>query len=124
MASNDSGKNAQVWKRLADAVASASVNVSLIDTVEENELIGADDSAIMAPSPCGTKPGRKACRNCTCGLAEAQLTDLSAQAGSNSACGSCHLGDAFRCSTCPYRGMPAFKPGETVTISLKDDLDE
>merc|ERR1712232_926532 len=70
----------------------------------------------------GTQP--KACANCSCGRKEledklgAEETKKRLEQGKErSACGSCYLGDAFRCESCPYRGLPAFKPGTKVELS-------
>lgn len=61
---------------------------------------------------------KRQCANCTCSRSTPALPADSAIAESKRAvvpkggCGSCSLGDAFRCDSCPYRGMPAFKEGE------------
>ncbi|KAM7196542.1 Cytokine-induced anti-apoptosis inhibitor 1, Fe-S biogenesis domain containing protein [Naviculisporaceae sp. PSN 640] len=100
---------------------------------------------IQPPPECAPQPGqkRRACKDCTCGLAarleaedkarrakaDSDLNTLKLKAedlnemeldltvkGKTGSCGSCALGDAFRCADCPYIGLPPFKPGEEVKI--------
>uniref|UniRef100_A0A8C2G2N9 Anamorsin n=1 Tax=Cyprinus carpio TaxID=7962 RepID=A0A8C2G2N9_CYPCA len=115
-----------------------------VDLVDSDALLDADDLKKPDPSSlkasCGddSKKKKKACKNCcnqltslflycsTCGLAEelekeSQVTQKASQP--KSACGSCYLGDAFRCASCPYLGMPAFKPGEKVLLANTDIAD-
>ena len=64
--------------------------------------------------------GAKPCANCSCGLKErieGNVTVAELENGQvESSCGSCYLGDAFRCATCPYRGTPAFEKGDKVKL--------
>ncbi|KAJ4723671.1 Anamorsin-like [Melia azedarach] len=96
------------------------------DLIDEDSLLTEEDLKKPQLPPvgdCEVGSTRKACRNCTCGRAEAEekveklgLT-MDQLNNPQSACGSCGLGDAFRCSTCPYKGLPPFKLGEKVTLS-------
>ncbi|OOQ90453.1 Fe-S cluster assembly protein dre2 [Penicillium brasilianum] len=114
--------------------------------INEDSLLDEEDFTrpIMPPPECQPKTGRRrrACKDCTCGLAdrlEAEDKERRANADKNlnvlklqsddlteldftvegkttGSCGSCALGDAFRCAGCPYLGLPAFKPGQEVQI--------
>lgn len=100
------------------------------ELINDEELLDAEDRKKPDPSTlrvCATTKKRKACANCTCGLAEEiekeELHKIRQNtANAKSKCGSCHLGDAFRCDSCPYKGLPAFKPGEQVVLDNADDL--
>jgi len=93
------------------------------DLIDEDELL--DEEDLKRPDPaslkaCGTTGKRKACKDCSCGLAEelaGETKNTKDTLAVKSSCGSCYLGDAFRCAACPYLGTPAFKPGEKVQLS-------
>ncbi|KCV71474.1 hypothetical protein H696_02420 [Fonticula alba] len=116
------------------------------DLIDESTLLEEQDydapAAAAEEDSCGPAVMR-ACADCSCGFADElarikaedsgatdafKPTILDAKTGkaampvANSSCGSCNLGDAFRCAGCPYRGLPAFRDGETVVLDLGDDI--
>ncbi|XP_078067315.1 anamorsin [Mustelus asterias] len=112
--------------RKAWTLTAMDMNDDDVDLIDSDELL--DEEDLKKPDPaslramdCGDgKKKKRACKNCTCGLAE----ELGGKGSKDvktpqvkSSCGSCYLGDAFRCASCPYMGMPAFKPGEKIILS-------
>ena len=108
------------------------------ELMDEDDLLTEADKMPPLPPPsisdCGTGSTKKACKNCSCGRAEMEAAEekggvavkISTQDVVDgavdlptSACGSCYLGDAFRCASCPYKGLPAFeKDGSKVKLKL------
>jgi len=104
--------------------------------INEDELMtkGEETAKNEAKEYCGPGDGMraaKACANCSCGLKEKledgktvlvsdkDKADLE-NGNTESACGKCYLGDAFRCASCPYRGVPAFEKGDKVKLVEND----
>lgn len=117
-------------KKINNSWASAENGTDLID---ENDLL--DDTVVASSSQfdCGssadTTGKRRACKNCSCGLAEMEAAEEANQVQQptepkpKSACGNCSKGDAFRCAGCPFLGKPAFEPGmERVILAMTDDI--
>lgn len=112
--------------------------------IDPEALLTAADRARPVPT-CepfaadGAPRRKKACKNCSCGLAELEAEELAqskvvlldgkvdgqaievdqaekerllaavlAAPKATSSCGSCFLGDAFRCASCPYLGETDF----------------
>jgi len=114
-----SNQKASVW------VISSKDETLDMDLADENELLDEEDFKIplKISDDCELGAGgtRKACKNCVCGRADSDsgpvLTEVKA-VQSKSACGNCFLGDAFRCASCPSMGLPPYKPGDKVKISV------
>eukprot|EP00195_Chlamydomonas_chlamydogama_P011086 CAMPEP_0202891282 /NCGR_PEP_ID=MMETSP1392-20130828/1381_1 /ASSEMBLY_ACC=CAM_ASM_000868 /TAXON_ID=225041 /ORGANISM="Chlamydomonas chlamydogama, Strain SAG 11-48b" /LENGTH=268 /DNA_ID=CAMNT_0049574985 /DNA_START=29 /DNA_END=835 /DNA_ORIENTATION=+ len=121
-------KRAPAAPAAAPAPAAWSINPN-DDGEEGDELMDEDELLTEEDKAAGPKAddcevgasGRKACKNCSCGRAEAEQegVKLTQDMLDNpaSACGNCYLGDAFRCGSCPYRGLPAFQPGTKVQLA-------
>lgn len=131
-----------MFKRASEQIEGLSINDE--DLIDEDDLVGDIRPAIKFPPKCDPGPGRKrrkACKDCTCGLKEleeqeiAETTnrrvmlsaediteiDFTVPGKAVGGCGSCALGDAFRCDGCPYLGLPPFKPGEVVSVDQFGD---
>ena len=92
------------------------------DLIDEDSLLEPGD---LRAGPIeyegGGKKKSKACKNCSCGRAELEAAEEKAEAeqklaaNPESACGRCTMGDAFRCASCPSRGLPN---GERKTVNV------
>ncbi|GAA5875821.1 hypothetical protein JCM16303_004009 [Sporobolomyces ruberrimus] len=138
---------ASLWAFTTAATSSGAAT----PTIDESTLLTEADlerPTLVKREDCDVKRTRKACKNCTCGLKEILLDEKEPddlvqagfeaapnttatssstagarkmKSGVTSSCGNCYLGDAFRCGSCPYLGMPAFEPGQKVVVSGMDD---
>ena len=125
------------WKPAAALPLRKKANLNVWKLAEPSEIV--DEDALLEENDCGGTLGsqpalsglqvkKKACKNCTCGLADAEkatsdipkVTDEEL-AESLAGCGNCAKGDAFRCGGCPYLGTPAFTPGTKPEVVVKAD---
>ncbi|CAL8324406.1 unnamed protein product [Gadus morhua 'NCC'] len=111
---------AKMWTLSANDMDDEAVDLVDSDTLlDEEDLKKPEASSLRATCGDGAAKKKKACKDCSCGLAEELEQDTKGVQKASlpkSACGSCYLGDAFRCASCPHMGKPAFKPGEKIVL--------
>eukprot|EP01134_Creolimax_fragrantissima_P000831 CFRG0831T1 len=127
-------KAAEPAKKSVWTVAASDFGDDDMDLVDEDALLDESDmvkpdAAALSSGCAPAEPGKKkrACKDCSCGLADMNdgKDEFDGSSAPASSCGSCYLGDAFRCGTCPYLGMPSFAAGEQVKLTtrqLKSDV--
>jgi hypothetical protein len=141
-----------LWTLVSPSTPSIDAEALLTPADRERPVVCDPATSSSAPRK------KKACKGCTCGLAEIEKAEEEAEQAelasrlkvvlldadgvvevnaangvdkekerlkkaaestttATSSCGSCYLGDAFRCSSCPYRGKSTFTPANRVLIS-------
>lgn len=97
------------------------------ELIDDEELLTEADLARPDVPVVDCSTSRKACKDCSCGRAEAEAAGEPApkltqqmldNPGAAGGCGSCALGDAFRCASCPYRGLPTFEMGKKIELPV------
>ncbi|KAF9076477.1 cytokine-induced anti-apoptosis inhibitor 1, Fe-S biogenesis-domain-containing protein [Rhodocollybia butyracea] len=147
----DPAKKKALWALSPDAPFTPSIDPDALLTEADKARPIPTCEPVLASAP----RRKRACKNCSCGLAELEAEELrngkvvmldgiidgtavevnqgeekerliqaaKAAPKATSSCGNCFLGDAFRCASCPYIGLPAFQPGEKVEIDFgMDDI--
>jgi len=89
--------------------------------VSDTELLEEEDIVGMIKPIKETNRKKRACANCTCGRKETEQIEERKESAktmqnAKSECGSCYLGDTFRCESCPYTGLPPFSPNDVVSF--------
>ncbi|NXD27985.1 CPIN1 protein, partial [Spelaeornis formosus] len=107
---------AKLWTLSANDMNDEEMDLLDSDELLDSEDLKKPDPSSLRATSCKETGKKKACKNCTCGLAEELEQEKKKSSQPKSACGNCYLGDAFRCASCPYLGMPAFKPGEKILL--------